>query len=530
VQHISSILRFVYVGFGGFLFGIYPEIGALILVLGAFLDFFMQGNIRSLHLQIRKNTVLVILFSLFCCTRIVLGLRGSHFLQGILECVAAGSMLFFSFWLHRLKQYFKFLSSFIFLGILCMALYVVIPWLMLAFRGGLLSWIINPTLATVTEVNGISTFQPVSVNSYILQETTMQGSGRVVYQIEVRADKPFTTSIGFIQSSLPNGRVDRPCLVTSNWSYCSVEANLSFRDVALLGIGGFGTWGLTGPKIETRNPHVTVLSAPSIIEVLTKRSRQAGFSFNFNALGSHMAIAGLLAVSLAPSALWIVFAICPAIFCMFLSDSRGASAAFVLGFSVLLIIRTRFYKFLPWLTFAFFCIAIILILRGIPSSANVQSETTVHSLNIADKSLASDRFFIWRLATKAWLENPQTFLLGNGDLSAAMTRKLDTTTKKFVLDSEGLTHAHNLWLQTAGESGLLGLSIMLVLWGWVVLKAWRARDSGALALLAAIFVINSVDYLFFYAPVHLCFWIAAAGFKKSFEDSINNLPAKLETL
>ena len=55
---------------------------------------------------------------------------------------------------------------------------------------------------------------------------------------------------------------------------------------------------------------------------------------------------------------------------------------------------------------------------------------------------------------------------------------------------------------------------MLWLWGWVVLKAWRSRDAGALALLAAIFVINSVDYLFFYAPVHLAFWMAAAGLKQ----------------
>ena len=55
---------------------------------------------------------------------------------------------------------------------------------------------------------------------------------------------------------------------------------------------------------------------------------------------------------------------------------------------------------------------------------------------------------------------------------------------------------------------------MLWLWGWVILRAWRSRDAGALALLAAIFVINSVDYLFLYAPVHLACWMAAAGLKR----------------
>ena len=58
-------------------------------------------------------------------------------------------------------------------------------------------------------------------------------------------------------------------------------------------------------------------------------------------------------------------------------------------------------------------------------------------------------------------------------------------------------------------------------------NGWRERLAGivcddvsvglgypaGVALLAAIFVINSVDYLFFYAPVHLAFWMAAAGLK-----------------
>ena len=96
----------------------------------------------------------------------------------------------------------------------------------------------------------------------------------------------------------------------------------------------------------------------------------------------------------------------------------------------------------------------------------------------------------------------------------AMNAKFDARSSSFRLTKDSLTHNYNLWIQTAGESGLLGLCAMLWLWGWVILRAWRSRDAGALALLAAIFVINSVDFLFFYAPVFLASWTGAAGFKR----------------
>jgi O-antigen ligase len=81
------------------------------------------------------------------------------------------------------------------------------------------------------------------------------------------------------------------------------------------------------------------------------------------------------------------------------------------------------------------------------------------------------------------------------------------------LSKASITHAHNLWLQTAGESGLVGLISLTCLWVLVVLRAWRNKDETALALLVVIFAINTVDYLFFYAPVSFCFWMAVTGFK-----------------
>ena len=65
---------------------------------------------------------------------------------------------------------------------------------------------------------------------------------------------------------------------------------------------------------------------------------------------------------------------------------------------------------------------------------------------------------------------------------------------------------------TSEMGGVIGLGALIWLWGWIVLKAWRSRDASALALLTAIFVINLVDYLFFYAPIYLAFWLAGTGF------------------
>jgi O-antigen ligase len=141
-----------------------------------------------------------------------------------------------------------------------------------------------------------------------------------------------------------------------------------------------------------------------------------------------------------------------------------------------------------------------------------QIDSGLRSFRVLDQDTSRGRVEIWRLALKAWLENPSTFLIGTGDLTAAMKANFDTRASQYGLSKDTLTHAHNLWLQTAGETGVVGLGVLIWLWGWIVLKAWRSRDASALALLTAIFVINSVDYLFFYAPIYLAFWLAGAGF------------------
>jgi hypothetical protein len=394
-----------------------------------------------------------------------------------------------------------------------------------------LYWQDNPKHAIRTEIGDFSRFQPVEKESaWVIHNFSAQGPGKVRYQFEIRSDKVFKINACFRHPGLPGGRSIQMCNVQLDWNQCFLEVELPTRDWVTVGIGGLSTWNNHAPSIEVKNARLIAKESPTLVDVLTNPSRVSGFAFNENAFGVHITVVGLLISAILPLQYGLL--LLPLMMsAVFLSGSRGALLAFTFGLLVLIFVRSRFYKVLPWFIVMVFTVAVsLLLLRNTTKPSIAQSQPIALSMRIFENDFARDRIDIWRLATKAWLENPRTFLIGTGDLSAAMLRQFDPKTSGVVLSSEGLTHAHNLWLQTAGESGLLGLSIMLWLWGWVVLKAWRSRDSGALALLTAIFVINSVDYLFFYAPVHLCFWMAAASFKKQPEDSVQDTPVKLETL
>jgi hypothetical protein len=512
VQVLKWLQIFVVAGLG-FTVAVFPEV-----TIGAFGVIGLLILLRERSLP-KPTLFLIVPFLLGWLPLVVHGIN--NWLNLLLGVFAVGLLTVFN----KLAPWHSWLTRGIFVGLLVM--FVVFSMQTFGFLPNQ-TWSVDPSMVKEEILSSSTKFVAVEPNNaWILHLIDFQGSGKIEYQIDLKTSTQKQVNIFLAH---PKIRKDVLCDLKTEWTTCKIEIEMPDREFTYFGIGGFSTWKVGDPPLEMRNPRVIIIQPPTLTERFSSFSRSAGFAFNFNAFGAHMAIVGLLAAILAPNLLWAVVAICPAIFCVFMSGSRGALVAFGIGLVVLLFARTRFYKTLPWFFIVFCGLTMFLLVYNTQIPPKNQSITAERSLDLTKKDFASDRLYIWRLAIKAWVENPQTFLLGTGDLSAAMTQKLDKTTNKFVLGSEGLTHAHNLWLQTAGESGLLGLSIMLVLWGWVVLKAWRARDSGALALLAAIFVINSVDYLFFYAPVHLCFWIAAAGFKKSFEDSINNLPAKLETL
>ncbi len=352
-------------------------------------------------------------------------------------------------------------------------------------------------------------------DAWVVKHLGYKGPATITYSIELRSEKEVRVPISLITST----RSDEFCNVKRVWSVCVVRLSIPSRIYTLFQIGGQSAWKKGDAPIEFRSIIFSENPSPSLREriSLLQFSRDSGFAFSPNAFSAQITVVGLLAIIIAPSYLWSFFVFSPSLLSIFFSGSRGALAALAVGLVFFFVARTRYYKALPWL-FILTLFGIVVFQTGTIRSTSIpitiQSQTGIRSLNISDQDSARGRLEIWRLAAKAWLENPRTFLIGTGDLSAAMKVKFDARATGYGLTKDSLTHAHNLWLQTAGESGLLGLCAMLWLWAWVILRAWRSRDAGALALLAAIFVINSVDYLFFYAPVHLAFWMAAAGLKQ----------------
>jgi hypothetical protein len=378
-------------------------------------------------------------------------------------------------------------------------------------------WIDFGGSSRIQNANLIRILPNSPINSLAVTNLGILDAGNIKYKLKLRASKNFKLRVTFW---LPDVKLEETvfCTLSTLYSHCQISINTTVKTSVNLVLGEANTWVKNDPFIEIDTTELYVNGKKQLFAWSLPLQRWKGFSFNENAFGAFMAVIGILSSAYIKNYLLLFLSTCPSLVGILFSGSRGALAAFTFGLFVLFLARSRAYKLLPW----FVAVALITIvvfqaatIRGSVSPIVPSSQTGLRSLNVADQDSARGRLELWRLATKAWLENPRTFLIGTGDLASAMKVKHDARAQSFGLNKADLTHAHNLWIQTAGESGLLGLSAMLWLWCWVIWRAWTARDASALALLAAIFVINSVDYLFYYAPVHLAFWMAAVGLKPS---------------
>ena len=394
-------------------------------------------------------------------------------------------------------------------------------------------WMLNwqGEMAKMEIFLGYKKYIPTNIqSSYIWQSLDYQGSGEVEFEMELRSDKVFEINLALLHPSLAKGRSDKRCLVEKEWSKCVIRVDLKYQQQTVLALGGFNTW--IAP-IDIRNEKLNVIIAPKTAERLSLLPRISGFTFNSNAFGALIAIVCCLCAIISKRVWWNIFSTLFSLIGIILSGSRGALIAVLVGYFTLIVAKSRYFRLLT----LFLSIILILFVlfqvntfdKAVEPNNIIKSQPEMRSFDILDHDAVRGRLELWRLAAKSWLENPRTFLIGVGDLTETMKIKFDARSSGYGLTKEGITHAHNLWFQVAGESGFLGLVSMLCLWGWVILRAWRSRDSGALTLLVVIFVINSVDYLFYYAPVHLCFWLAAHGFVPNKESNAVDVDKVFQT-
>ena len=485
------------------------------------LFYFLFGR-ENIQFSILNRYSIILLLTFLILKSINIFLDPKNVVSDILEFVGTVFIYFgFCFLIIKIKKQSYLMS-------LSLVLVIIVAFYQIWSAPKILTndWILNAEgiLARVERIQDFQRFTPINPRTaYIVKTLEYQGSGEIEYHLELRSSKMFEINFVLIHPSIPGGRFDKHCLIKLEWSTCSIHAKLRNRQLTVVGLGGFDTWKGGDAAIEVRNEGLEVIVPPGIDERLASLPRISGWSFNPNAFGALIAVVFCLVVVSFKNPWWIFLFSPFVIVGLILTGSRNAMIASFCGYIILQIGRSIYFKILPWAVIAI-VIGILTfqasILSGFiePNPAPLSPE--LRSLSIVDKDSSRTRLEIWRLATKAWLNNPQTFLFGTGNLTAAMNLQLDARATGFGLSKDVITHAHNLWLQTAGERGLLGLLTMLWLWIWVIWHAWKARDAAALAILATIFVLNTVDYLFYYAPVQLCFWIAAVGLKtQAFSES-----------
>ncbi len=483
---------------------VYPEVG-----LGSLT---VLGIIYAIQLGVsgkQKIDSINIFIALIATTRIIANFQVTNLpwrvaLEGILMWMIYQSA-------RLILQYFRQSFSIgLLIGLLTISIFAV--WNVWFAQST--EWKLEPQLAKQVNLSQYKQLEAVDTgNAWVLQLLGMQGSGQVRYRAEFRAEKPIQVSISLLHEKLANNRVDVPCHIQTDWTTCQIVTTLPSRASMLFVFGGYGTWKLGSPIVDVRNEHLDIIDSPTLLERVLNSSRARLWAFNENALGIWLTVLTVLAIGILGNR-WLIFS--SAIFVIlgvFTSGSRGALAAFGLGLGLLALKNIKYFRAL--------LIAATCLLIAISATQIYQQRNTVISNPItvsnggfraiqpSDTASSRSRLEIFRLAWLAFQDSPW---FGVGDLQKAMIAKFDTPAQNAGLLKENLTHAHNLWLQVAGESGVFGLMAMMALWMAVFARAWRRNDRVALICLAVLFLVNLTDYFFYYAPVQIVFWMSAAGF------------------
>jgi hypothetical protein len=493
----------------GTMISIFPQISiGTILILG------------FINIKFEKiDTRLMIVYVIFSVIHFFTAIKDENIFL-IFESIIPG-FLYYGFKFINQKSKIKLIIPSILIGLIFIIIYSFITF----WKPTNHPWNVDPTLAQSKIVNEILTVKPIATSdSWILKPMNLNNSGQISYSVQIRASQALRLNTFILQADNLQKRYDKYCDVQTIWTACEITASFYNTRGLYFGVGLLGSWKKGDPTLELRYADVISLQRDSFLQRISDVSRVSGLTFNENAFGATAALIGILALGLEGWSWLGILTSVFAVFAMVMSGSRGAWIGFVIGFITLLLGKTRNYKWIPvvfMMLVLLFAVLQFRILRQQIALPALNTPSNIRLLDTSDNSSIQTRIEIWRLAVKAWLETSSTILFGTGDLQNAMQSHIDARTIQAGLTKETITHAHSLWLQTLGESGLVGLFALIGLLSVVVVQAWHKRDIPAIALLCTILIINSVDYLFFFASVQFFFWMSVAGFRNS---DIENFP------
>ena len=359
-------------------------------------------------------------------------------------------------------------------------------------------WSVDPTLALEKRLGDVRKFTPIhSGNAWVLNVLGVQGSGLVEYTFEVRTDRAIELPIFLLHQGLQGGRNKVGCQAGPVWRTCHITAVLPKPDPLIFGLGGYGLWKKGSPAVSIRSPRLQYLTVRNSLEQFQIFSRQMGPSFNENAFGAWVVVMSLLALSAIRDPRAVFLAVLPMFLAIYLSGSRGAMFSGVVGLLTYVLVRGRFLKLLlPLVVFgligAFF--VQVYLDRGVVAPVVASSDLSLRAFQL-DEAGRQSRLEIWQGALRESLLEPVIGPLrltpGTGPLRA------------HVFDA--LPHAHNLWIEMLIEGGVIQLALAVAVFCSLLFSLVMSRNLLWFPVLVSVVLINFGDFLFYYAPIRLCF-------------------------
>jgi O-antigen ligase len=207
-----------------------------------------------------------------------------------------------------------------------------------------------------------------------------------------------------------------------------------------------------------------------------------------NALGSAAALVLLLCVvarlgNLIPMrSPFLLSGLVSSLGCLFLSQSRTAIAAVALSLLIIFLIRRPMRVLIGGIVFSLLLLLLVFLDVGLPEVAALFSRTGY----VSEITTLTGRTRIWEFYIGEIAKEP---LLGYGYASSKHLMPLLFRTYW----GWTTTHAHNMWIQVAFTTGLIGLALFTAVF-LAQLRTWlRTRDDLSLGMLVFVFVIGLAE-------------------------------------
>jgi O-Antigen ligase len=336
------------------------------------------------------------------------------------------------------------------------------------------------------------------INAWIMQSLGVQGPGKVEYLLNVRTQRPTQVTLMLIHEYDVQKRETSVCKTTRNWSKCKIQSVLPSTGQLSVVISLTKGWKKGDLDIELNSPKFETEHSVFLLDRLRFMPRQMGFSFNENAFGAWLVVAFLLALCTLESTKVTLLMTIPIFFGVYLSGSRGAMFAAAISLFAFVLLQSRWSKLviLVLLACSLFVVATqINANRAAPSgTASISPGFRAFRLNGFDDALS--RVEIWRDSLARSISVPVFGFDPRHTEQIQNARDPET-----VLPA----HAHNLWLEMMAEGGLLQLSLLAGLMAFVVFRLVQSHNLIWLTPLIGILLINISDFIFYYAPIRVCF-------------------------